>query len=84
MNLIEIIQFTNFRDSLRSKLNNIEKKTEEQSESLREFTIRSRKELLDSNVTIPLLQRELVSSTANTQSKKRKLKNLEEIQQEKR
>jgi hypothetical protein len=73
-----------FRDSLRGRLSRTEKKIEQDEEILHNFVEKSRKKILDSNVTIPVLQRELAKAAANTQTKKRELLNIDELKQEKR
>ena len=73
-----------FRDSLRGRLSRTEKKTGEEEEVLHNYVEKSRKKILDSNVSIPVLQRELAKSAANTLTKKRELLNIDELKQEKR
>ena len=77
-------QFLYFRDSLKGRLSRTEKKIEQDEEILHNFVEKSRKKILDSNVTIPVLQRELAKAAANTQTKKRELLNIDELKQEKR
>ena len=79
-----IINSNYFRDSLRKRLSSTEDKIEEEEESRNLFVDASRKKILDSNVTIPLLQRDLAEAAANTQTKKRELLNIDQVKLEKR
>ena len=79
-----IINSNYFRDSLRKRLSSTEDKIEEEEESRNLFVDASRKKILDSNVTIPVLQRDLAEAAANTQTKKRELLNIDQVKLEKR
>ena len=69
---------------MRKKLKSTETLIENEEVARKKFVDTLRKKILASNVTIPLLQRELAEQSAKTQSKKRELLNIENMKQEKR
>ena len=69
---------------MRTRLKSTEKLIEDEEAARKKFVDTLRKKILASNVMIPLLQREMAEESAKTQSKKRELLNIEDMEREKR
>ena len=69
---------------MRTRLKSTEKLIEDEEAAREKFVDTLRKKILASNVMIPLLQREMAEESAKTQSKKRELLNIEDMEREKR
>ena len=69
---------------MRTRLKSTETLIEDEEVARKKFVDTLRKKILESSVTIPLLQRELAEQSAKTQGKKRELLNIEDRKQDKR